>query len=227
MIFDLRAVTALGTTILFLVPGAPLAQSSFDWTGGYLGLTLGGAGSRTPLEFVYEPAADGPDSVPLHASGAMAGVTAGYNWQAADGLVLGIEGDASFSTVQGASESGRDSFEASLESLLSLRARLGVQAGNALFYATAGVAGGRVEHTASVVEIGLFDEPAEASGFAAGVIGGAGVELALTDNLSVKAEGLVYRLGAIEGVGDTGKGEFTSSYAPSGVTLRAGLNFQL
>ena len=95
----------------------------------------------------------------------LAGIHLGYNWQRANGLVLGLEGDVSFAD--------------DIDYLASFRGRLGYAAGSTLFYATGGVA-----------FIGLDDKFGDDS--ATGWVAGLGVEHKLRDNLSVGLEGLYY-----------------------------------
>lgn len=212
--FALLAATALTTTIAFLVPGAGYAQSTHDWSGPYVGVNLGVVYSESPVTV------DDNDT-PVYASGGLLGLTAGYNMDMA-GVVVGIEGDASWGNVHGERSSGDGDLSADLDSLLTLRGRLGFTRGNALMYGTAGIAAGHAHYTAFPW---FSDNEAEESGYVAGLVGGAGVEFALTENLSLKTEGLVFQLSSLSAVTDDGKGgTFSSEYAPGGVSVRTGLN---
>lgn len=218
MRFTLLTATALTTTITFLVPGVGFAQTAYDWSGAYVGVNAGVVYSDAPVTI------DDTDDTPIYASGALLGVTAGYNLDMA-GVVVGIEGDANWANVHGERSGSSGEFEAGLDSLLTLRGRLGFTSGNALFYGTAGLAAGHASYSAAPGEW-IAPETAEASGFVGGAVGGVGVEFALTDNMSVKTEGLYYQLAPLSAVADTGKGgTYDSEYAANGVTLRSGVNF--
>lgn len=219
MRFSLLAATALTTTITFLVPGVAFAQSAYDWSGAYVGVNAGIVYSDAPVTI------DDTDVTPIYATGGLLGVTAGYNMDMA-GVVVGIEGDASLANVQGERSGASGDFTADLDSLLTLRGRLGFTSGNALFYGTAGIAAGHASFTASPGDL-ITPETAETSGFVAGGVAGVGVEFALTDTMSIKTEGLIFQLAPLSTVADTGKGgSYDAEYAPSGVTLRTGVNFQ-
>lgn len=235
----LLAATALTTSILFLVPGA-FAQSSYDWGGAYVGVTVGGVG--TTSEITTTSFAGDFD---VHGSGWLAGITAGYNFVLNENFVVGIEGDASFAGLDIPTDG--DSIASAgekLDSLLSLRARAGLTTGPLLTYATLGIAGGQASYSTDIVDLGKgTPSPSTGSGFVTGVIGGAGMEVAVNDNVSVKLEGLMYQMSPLSGSGNTGgggiiipdpevevpdagKGEYDSDYKPSGVVIRSGVNFR-
>src|SRR5215467_3433295 len=95
-------------------PGAALALASFlcaagpataqDWTGFYAGLSAGLATDR--FDFPYGVKLPGQflsgDSA-ITSRGALAGIQAGYNYGFANGIVAGVELDASWSDISGAS----------------------------------------------------------------------------------------------------------------------------
>lgn len=227
----LLAATALVGSVIFLVPGA----QAFDWNGRYVGGVVGIVKSTGSIDFEYFPIAGGPDSIEFDGIGGLAGITWGFNYKLSDKMVVGVEADASVASLKSsASGSNFDfppwigEFEETLESLLTLRGRLGALSpdGNTLFYATAGLAGGQVT-LRSFIDNGIGPEPiaATTSGFAIGLIGGVGIEHAIKDDLTVKAEILAYQLGSLSGIGDIGKGEFEATHNPSGIIFRTGLNF--
>lgn len=220
----LLAATALSTSVFFLVPGA-FAQSSYDWGGAYVGVTVGGVGTASDITTDIDMDLD------LGGNGALLGVTAGYNFVLNENFVVGIEGDASFATLEadGSNYDGTNSGLANekLDSLLTLRGRAGFTSGPVFAYATLGIAGGEASYSTDIVDTGKFagpSDPSSGSGFVTGVIGGAGMEIAANDNVSVKLEGLMYQMSSLEGTGDTGKGEYASEYNPSGLVVRTGVN---
>ncbi|PRY26633.1 opacity protein-like surface antigen [Aliiruegeria haliotis] len=91
----------------------PVASSSSDWTGGYVGLQLG-----------YGEVTDG-----LEGNETIGGVQAGYDWDLGD-WVVGIGADANFGSIE---TSAGD-----LDSLSRLKVRGGYDFGKTLVYATTG-----------------------------------------------------------------------------------------
>lgn len=208
----LLAATAFYTTLTFLLPGAATAQDR-DWTGFYIGGVAGGVFSKSDIEFdVFSP-------VSMNVNGGALGATAGYNWDAGR-FVYGVEADASFTNANDVSGGN----EAELNSLLTLRARMGVKAGETLIYGTAGLAAAQVEFQS---QVGMDGDPSRNSGFRFGGVGGIGAEFALTDNLSLKTEGLIFSIAGVDGVGDNGKGTaYNAEYQPVGATVRTGINLK-
>jgi len=228
----LLAATALVGSVMFLVPGA----QAFDWNGPYVGGVVGVVKSTGSIDwwFENEESGDLSGTFEFDGLGALAGVTSGINFRLDDRFVVGIEGDASVAWLKGSGTDEEDfdyygEFEEELQSLLTLRGRLGVLTDdqNTLFYLTAGLAGGNVRASAYLEDFFSQFEPsaAEMSGFVIGVIGGVGVEHAVKEDLTVKAEVLAYRLGSLSGEGYAGKGESTATYNPSGIIFRTGINF--
>jgi opacity protein-like surface antigen len=228
----LLAATALVGSVMFLVPGA----QAFDWNGHYVGGVVGVVNSTGSIDWSFENEEFDDGATGTHTFdglGALGGLTAGFNYRLDDKLVIGIEGDASLVLLKdSASETGEfwtAEFEEELQSLLTLRGRLGVLTNdtNTLFYVTGGVAGGQVKASARVIDEDGDGpvSPATMSGFVVGIIGGVGVEHAIRDDLTVKAEVLGYTLGSLSGSGTTGKGDLEATYNPSGVIFRTGINF--
>lgn len=222
----LLAATALSTTIWFVVPHVAVAQSTFDWSGAYVGATLGVVSTTSEIT------TSGDEVLGFSTQGTLAGLMVGYNQQLNELFVIGIEADGSLTTVDGSSTDAFPPFadaDERLDSLLTLRGRFGVTNGPVLAYGTLGLAGGNASYSALIQDLGKAGAPAEASGFVTGVVGGAGVEVALKDNVSIKTEGLMYSLSPLEASGDAdisdvAKGEYTSKYTPSGLVVRTGIN---
>ncbi len=222
---ELLLATALGTSLGLSIPAVAVAQSAaFDWSGPYVGATVGAGASTTHLHVDYDYDSGLLETLGIPSAGVLGGVTAGYN-VLLDGFVIGIEADASLATLGGSDLLVLYDVEDRLESLLSLRARLGVASGPFLAYGTLGVAAGNSSFSSEISDIGKGSPTtATGSGFATGVIGGGGVEYAMTENISLKGEALVYSLGGVTGVGDTGKGGYTAEHRPSGLLVKTGIN---
>jgi outer membrane immunogenic protein len=174
----------------------PAAVGLWNWTGFYVGANLGYAHSPGSADIMV-------GGVPLlglseNMNGVVGGVQAGANWQTGN-AVLGIEAD-----VQGTSQSASSSLTVvdltgalvapgasvtaagadKITSFGSVRGRLGVASGRALFYATGGWAYWTWSSNLTVTGLGT----ASLSNFQGGGAIGAGVELAVANDWSVRAE---------------------------------------
>lgn len=184
---------------------APVAPDAiFSWTGGYIGVHGGYAWGKTHDK-------NNPAAVKKDIEGGLAGVQAGYNWQLDNNLVLGVEGDVSFGSVN---DKWRDDNQYSgyytedkVTALGTLRARLGYAAGNFMPYVTGGLAIGKTKHT-----LGCDGDLARTPGgscnsdrtrefhtsksdTSTGYVVGFGGEYAFTNNWTFKAEYLYTDLG--------------------------------
>lgn len=218
--------------MLFMVPGA----LAFDWSRPYVGGVVGVVSSTGSIDWLFEN--DGfvyteTGTFDFSGIGLLAGVTSGINYMLGDDMVVGIEGDASVAWMH---NTGIDDesyyygeFDERLEALLTLRGRFGRLSDDrkTLFYGTAGLAAGQVSASAYLEDSTQWDdyEAAEMSGLVFGVIGGVGIEHAIKDDTTVKAEVLGYILGSLDGTGYAGKGDSTATYSPSGIIFRTGINF--
>lgn len=214
---------ALVLAILVASPVAPAA--AFDWTGFYAGVHAGyGIGTDWVVTTLldengvpYLPSA----SNSLGVAGAIGGVQLGYNQQVG-AFVLGVEGDVSLSGIAGQFQYDTNRDEAiaggGLKYLASIRGRVGVAADTTLFYATAGFV-----HTFGTGFADNVWSPAPAvdlatgSDGASGYVLGAGVEHAITDNISLRSEYLYY--------GIAGAFDMRSSAYPAGTVLHAETRF--
>ncbi len=227
MRFNLPPATALATTLLFLVPGVALAQSApTDWSGPYVGFSLGAAKGTT--HFDISGGTTSSSDVPV--LGATGTITLGADGQNG-AFVYGIAADGTLLSVSGNETQTGQTIDTALDRMLALRGRLGLATGPMLFYATAGVAAAHETFSTdiSVISPTLDQAPANGDGYVFGPTYGLGVQVALSDKVSLKAEGLVTNLGTLTATGDNGKSSGTSTYTAAGtntnVNLRAGLDF--
>lgn len=153
-------------------PSIPIEEPPvIAWTGFYAGINGGGAWtndmSMTYVDLAAFPGntnnAYAPSTVEGSASGGLAGVHAGYNWQTGPNWVVGIEGDWDWTNLSASETSplvrandgnvlANDTFsmETDINWLATLRGRLGYASNNWLFYATGGVALADVNSNAQV-----------------------------------------------------------------------------
>jgi outer membrane immunogenic protein len=164
------ALSAANAADVYAPPGslkdAPVDyRPAIAWTGFYVGAH---AGSTIDAQNTFE--LDGAElNEDLDDTG-LAGFQIGYNWQSPHNLVLGVEGDMSFPF----DDIGIDYFA-------SIRGRLGYAAGNALLYATGGVA-----------FLGVSDDVGGDDDTQTGYVVGGGLDYKLRQNISVGVEGLYY-----------------------------------
>jgi outer membrane immunogenic protein len=241
----LLSATSLATTLLFLVPGVQAQDTPHDWSGPYVGANLGivrGTGTIS-LDFT-DPLDQGssPSSVSIPMLGPSGSIVAGYNAQVGR-FVYGIEADGTLLSIKGSFvdppvtalvspgpppviiTSGGTTANERLDTLLSLRGRLGLTDGSLLFYLTAGVATGYSGFDITTTGGVTPGTPTSAAGWVYGGTGGIGVEYAVNDNVSLTAEGLVTNLGPLTATGDNGKGPYTATGRTSTATVTGGLKF--
>jgi outer membrane immunogenic protein len=158
------------------------------------------------------PAPVGADGIPAHfRSGAYVGLVGGYDIAQAqadtfkfsdaafmggafvgfqtrvNGVVIGLEADYLLTDIQATTGMGSVTINAKTNYLASVRARLGVTAGPALLYVTAGPA--FTEHKVNATDGSMTIASKD---FLVGGVFGAGVEMELTRTLFVRLEALHY-----------------------------------
>jgi len=213
----------------------PPSRTGYNWTGPYLGASVGETWGAEKWRYVTSH-----DTVDPDFAGYLAGGQAGYNYQIGR-FVTGIEGDFGASNARGVKSCPNKDFygcEANLDQLGSLTARLGYTWGRALFYAKGGWAFGEVT-AQSHLNIGsptnapayqLFTNvgptnaaPIATAAWIDGWTVGGGMEFALTDRWSAKAEYMHYELGKF-GFAPASAGE-SAEAATEGDTVRVGVNY--
>lgn len=176
-------------------PGAtPLdaasAPSAYDWSGLSIGFNVGAAVGDA--EFA--------DPVPMRGAGFLGGLKLGYNWQLTPHVVAGFETDGEYRSEIGGGTNSHGTVSSTRGGYLgTFRARLGYAVDRWLVYGTGGLAYGHIIAPKTFSGANLIG-PAYAQGtsqnnpFLPGWTVGGGVQFALTDHLSVKAEYLYVRL---------------------------------
>ena len=184
----------------------------FSWTGCYFGVNAGGVWGSASDNWTANPlpgAFNGPAFISANGSNTMTGSSfvvggqIGCNYQAGQ-FVLGVEGDLDSSDLRGARDFATLDFAFGLPRtfhsdfnerwLSTVRGRFGVTfgdwfGGNWLVYGTGGVAVANLSYTDTL----LFPLPnimntASVSMTRAGYAAGAGIELALSPNWSIRGE---------------------------------------
>ena len=190
-----------------LIVDEPMAQPGYvDWSGFYAGIN-GGYGLSDATSVIG----------PLNPAGAIAGVQAGFNYDA-DKFLVGVEGDLQWSGVKGSHAGAIATGTASLDYFGTLRLRGGIPIeGRTLPYITAGLSYGQLSGTSTFG--GGYTTSTGALGFA----GGVGAEFLLTDALTLKAEYLYVDYGDVTFFSGTPIEEKIRSRMGA---LRVGLNYK-
>ncbi|MBL8586978.1 MAG: porin family protein [Methylobacteriaceae bacterium] len=189
---------------------APMSAPAFSWTGAYVGVNGGYAWGRHTK---------GGRALYARPDGGLIGATAGYNQQSGS-IVAGVEGDVAATAVKSSGVApGPVTGASRLTSLATARARVGVALDRALIYGTGGYAGGNLKNTLFDAPRGLgYRQEKWLNGYAVG----AGVEYAVTNNITAKGEYIYADLGK--------KTYFAAPNAlPTGLsvsTVRAGVNYK-
>ena len=140
----------------------------YDWTGFYVGLQAG---------YAFADSDFGGDL-----DGFVGGVHAGYNYQI-NNWVLGIEADVDYSAADASGTVAGVAYDVDLEWLGSVRGRVGYAFDRVLVYATGGVAFGGIDASATAAGVTTSDDNTHV-----GWTVGAGVEVAITNNVTARAE---------------------------------------
>ncbi len=214
----MRFVTTIAAGLLALSGiSAAHAQDASFWDGFYAGIHGVGGGASADKYFT----ATGAYRNSWTMQGGMLGAHAGYN-MSIDAFVLGIEGDVDVGSIIGDDAGNGQSLERlNITGQGSIRARAGYTIDQLLIYATAGIAFANVAgYTEDSAVPGLSAESLTRS--YSGPTVGAGIELALTDSVSVRGE---YRYTAL------GRADFAwanwvgATYSLHEHTARVGVSF--
>jgi len=196
----------------------------YSWTGFYVGANVGYGFANDHSQVDFVPAAFGTSDpgTSVTPKGVLGGVQLGYNWQAGPHWLAGFEADLQGTrqddtacsslfcvsqTAFGTSDTQAISIQHQLDYFGTVRGRLGYVANNTLFYATGGAAFGHVRETIHVNFSGNVTGQIIDQGFTkdlAGYVVGGGIEAALWDGWSAKAEYLFMNLGNMSNTLDIG-----------------------
>jgi outer membrane immunogenic protein len=226
----------------------------FTWSGFYVGLSGGGMFGETrvtttgvlPGNIANVTALARPPRVTFDNDGFLIGGTAGYNMQFG-AFVAGIEGDISYTDIDSRTTylnpapfgvgsipagSTRSTFRTDMDYLATVRGRVGVAFDRVLVYATGGVAFADTSLTADFGQpvTGVQQFFGRSNDTQVGYTVGGGVETAITNAVSLKAEYLYYDLGTttvnVPAVGAGGAGAYNSRFDQDGFIIRGGANFR-
>ncbi len=205
---------AVAVALLPLVGTLPAAANPLApiWTGTYIGVHGGANWADVDVNALGS----------FDTTAATGGLHAGYNI-GLGGLVVGIEGDASYNGADlGFSTAGGGSANLTSDWSGTIRGRVGVAAGPALLYATAGYAWSETtlsERTATGTK-------SSSSGSLDGVVYGVGAESYVLPNISLRLEALRFDYDS-EKLSVSGAGNAVQEIDASDTVVRAGITFHL
>ena len=169
-------------------PG-PAYNPIYSWTGFYVGINGGGGWGSSQWDAVnsFDVLNRLMKLDTFDVSGGLIGGTVGYNWQFGQALI-GAEGDIDWSDIKGTTTVlCPGGCETRNKWLATVRGRLGLAFDRFLPYFTGGLALGDINATLPLLPGGSISN--------AGWTVGAGVEVGVVSNVSLKAEYLYVDLG--------------------------------
>jgi len=185
---------------------APVAAPVYNWTGFYIGINGGGGFGRS----VWDRTGG------FNTSGGLVGGTVGYNYQVGQ-AVFGVEGDIDWANINGTTNNAcAPGCKTGDDWLGTVRGRLGYAADRFMPFITGGAAFGDIKTSTPGF--------AGATQTNVGWTVGAGLEFAIAQNWTAKAEYLYVDLGKFNcglscGVTATDNVSFTTNL------VRAGVNY--
>jgi outer membrane immunogenic protein len=182
---------------------APAVAPVFNWTGFYAGVHGGYGWGRFEADDIGPQSDYSPD-------GWLGGGQIGFNYQFANQVVLGVEADAAFADLKDSATDRIDIFppdiyvtvnaESKIDAFGTVRGRIGYAADRFLPYVTGGFAWANVTYSvdSTFVSGGTSTPNGGGSGSetATGWVLGGGLEYAITEHITAKAEYLYADLGS-------------------------------
>ena len=209
--FFVAALAALAASAVAIISAQ--AQMMDPWNGFYVGASVGGGIGDNKIRQNYLPSSAifgaPPFTTSTSVDGGLFGLGAGYNYTW-NGVVVGLEGDASLTTLEGVRSAspvpGTAAFVPSvaynrehIDTLITLRPRIGYAfLPQLLGYVTGGLALGNVTYSSNTnfFSGSMFNYHGSKKEFRPGWTAGAGGEWAISPAWSVKAEYLYVDLGS-------------------------------
>jgi outer membrane immunogenic protein len=218
-------------------PPPVVAPPAFTWTGWHAGIVGAYAGDSVKYNTsLYSLGARPIIGMPVEksfgTSGFTVGYESGYSWQVDDHLVVGYESDFSYANVT-TNSSGElyNSVNSRLNYLGTERVRAGYAIGRFLPYVTAGFAYGYFNSLNWTSAGELFIPIANnSSKWRGGWTIGGGLEYAVTDQISVKADYLYASMSAPNGsaIGIVGPSYLTVNSGQYNLNIaRVGVNYHI
>jgi outer membrane immunogenic protein len=226
---------AIASTLALGLLAAPAAADQpYSWTGFYIGAHVGYATGNVDHAQTNGGMPYGPFS--YDASGALGGLTAGYNLQLGH-AVLGVEAEGGYMDLTGdgkipSSQPGHfQAIDVDGGAYGLIAGRLGLAFGKTLVYGKGGYA--YVDGDAGQKTNGVGYETVRSDAFQ-GAVYGAGIEQKLTDRISIKFEWLRFDFDTVHGyqvnVGDSSSPpgyHFDNKTDVDADSFKVGVNYKL
>ncbi|HEY5503627.1 MAG TPA: outer membrane beta-barrel protein, partial [Sedimentisphaerales bacterium] len=151
---------------------------AYNWAGFYVGFNAGWGSSNAAQVFTSTPTPSTPASWSLSQGGTLLGGVVGYNWQAGN-IVAGIEGDWAWTLINDTGSGCVNGCYTTVNSLGTLRGRVGYSWSIFMPYLTGGFAWGNIESG---------QQGFVSNSWQPGFTVGGGIEALFAPNWSVKAE---------------------------------------
>jgi outer membrane immunogenic protein len=202
---------------------APLAPAPVSsWTGLYIGAHVGTGWGTTESEFsvIAFPISQ------TQSNGFLGGVQGGYNLQLSPAVVIGVEGDFSWTGIKGTSPC-IVVFSCSTDHdwIATVAGRFGVTYDRALFYVKGGVAWAQTTYTGTTILFGGFTTSVDETRL--GALFGTGIEYAFLPGWSAKFEYNYIDFGKDDFSFPVGAQSFNVAIQEKTHLVKAGLNYRL
>ncbi len=203
-------------------PQPVYAAPIFTWSGFYVGAQAGYVWGKDK----YSVTLPAVDAFSVSPAGVVGGLHAGYNWQTGS-IVLGVEGDIELANARDSLARTIDGAALVLGSRIgtqgSLRLRAGYAFDRTLLYVTGGIAGASIKESVIVSGTGVKSTN---SGTEYGYTIGAGVEYAITNNISARAEYRYTDFGKSSWTGTVDGSAVAASFKTTDHAVRVGVSYR-
>ena len=190
-----------------VAPAPAYAAPIFTWSGFYVGAQVGYGWGKDKATYGATAVSTSPDGI-------LGGVHAGYNWQSG-AFVYGVEADLEYANQKDKAVVGVNSYNSKIGTSGSLRLRAGYAFDRTLLYVTGGLAGADISHANLTGAV-------KNSGAEYGWTLGAGLEHALTQNWSARAEYRYSDFGKSKWAAGVNKADTTDHTVRIGLSYRFG-----
>lgn len=159
-------------------PAPAATVSAFNWRGAYLGGQIGYGWGKSRYNSIL-------NNAELKPNGFLGGVYAGYNFDLANNIILGVDADVTYNNLKKDEFIESAEFETKLKWSGAIRARAGYATDRFLPYISGGVAFGQIHNDYGIPAIDShYSDKETLTGWTIG----AGVDYAATDNVILRLE---------------------------------------
>jgi outer membrane immunogenic protein len=229
IVFGIAALATLFVTAAQASPPSPPVMPDWNWTGIYVGGNAGYGGSSGAGIFTVNQNGGFSSFPGLNANGGFGGGQIGVNYQI-NWLLVSIEADADAASIKDSVNNilgnpNNPALNASVRvsSFETLRGRVGLAFNQVLVYATGGAAQANIDNFWIINNAFA----ARRSGNVHGSVWGAGMEIGLDKNWSVRLEYQYFHVGNFSLSTPAPAGPIINTpYTNNFATVRAGLNYK-